>query len=428
MKSNETTLHDSIEKALAAQAGKAYWSAIEHYTAVLNETVPDAEQGTVHELRLQALAERGRLLHLLGEQQAALAGFNQYYLEANSCDQAVEALVLIGEQQQYMGFFHKALEAHREGLQLAEALNLTPGRAKALHGIGITLHSLGQPDNALYKLQNAKALFHQLDDQHQEMRVLNAIGLVYHDMGRIDRAIVAYESALDIAREIGERETALLLNNIGECYQDLQWMERALVYHREALNLAESVQLPSVEADIRRNLGVDLCALTRIDQGILYLRQSLRLSKGTNDPDGAMQALYSLALAELRRGFASRAYTYITELSQTAESQLARAYQARALHGLGLYYERREEIAVAVEKWHEALFLAQETGQRLLLWQLHALLANVATDRSLKQVHQQIAVEIIKQISDPIEDVDLRETFLHAPLVQPVFQGLETGD
>ena len=71
--------------------------------------------------------------------------------------------------------------------------------------------------------------------------------------------------------------------------------------------------------------------------------------------------------------------------------------------------------------WQEALFLAHETEQRFLCWQLHVELAHIAPNPNLCTVHLNMAREIINQIATPIEDEELRRSFLQAPLVQAVF-------
>jgi ATP/maltotriose-dependent transcriptional regulator MalT len=107
-------------------------------------------------------------------------------------------------------------------------------------------------------------------------------------------------------------------------------------------------------------------------------------------------------------------------LLELAREKNARAYEADALHALGMCYKLRGDVAQAEQYWQQASFLAHETEQRMLLWQIHAAMAEVATMPGLADVHRRIAAEVIEQIVYPIADKKLREKFLTAPRVKAV--------
>ncbi|MCI0396633.1 MAG: tetratricopeptide repeat protein [Chloroflexi bacterium] len=419
-----------LEQAAAAANAKEYFQAIQLYTDLLAQTNPQAASAHLRESRLIALRERGRLFYLLGEQEAALAGYEQYYLEAGSSHHAVDALVLIGNQCIYMGLSTRALEALREALQLAEALNYTAGRAKALGGIGLVYSYLGRPEEALTHLKKSMSLFEQVDDKVEQARSWNRIGVSHIRLGEVDKAIAAFKASIARARQVGELEPIVLetgisaLGNLGECYQNLFDMEQAMIYHQEGLGIAESRELPNLEADLCRNMGVNLRYLDRVEEGIEYLYRALKISRETGQPDIELQSLYSLALAEIQRGNLERGREQAMELRRLAEQGNTRGYLADALHALGLYYQARGDEEAAQQMWQQALFLAHETGRRMLLWQVHAALAAIAPNADLAAVHNRIAAEVIEQIVHPIEDEALRQKFLQGPPVRAVLEKL----
>ena len=91
-----------LEQATAAANANEYLKAIQLYNDVLVATVPRSNDQQIREARLTALRERGRLFTLLGQPQAALASYEQYYAEADKSMHAVDALVAIGNQCAYM--------------------------------------------------------------------------------------------------------------------------------------------------------------------------------------------------------------------------------------------------------------------------------------------------------------------------------------
>ncbi|MCA9956558.1 MAG: tetratricopeptide repeat protein, partial [Anaerolineales bacterium] len=159
-----STHEQQIEKAeMAAQAGR-FWEAVDHYTEILASTDPQTGDTSIKNARLISLKERGNLLSELGEQIAALAAYEQYYLESGTSQHAVEALVLIGNRSRGLGQYGRSISACQEALDLSVALNYTPGRAKALSGLGGTYLLQGEVTLAVNYLKQATALFEQLHD------------------------------------------------------------------------------------------------------------------------------------------------------------------------------------------------------------------------------------------------------------------------
>ncbi|HSG17255.1 MAG TPA: tetratricopeptide repeat protein [Anaerolineae bacterium] len=412
--------------AAAAVADNEHTRAIGLYTRLLTITSPRASDLVTADIRLEALRERGRLFNLLGEPQAALAAYEQYYVEAGDSRHAVDALVAIGNQCTYMNLTDRALEAQRDALRLAESLGYTSGRAMALGGIGLVYNYLDRSEEALTYLHKALTLFDQLGDRAEQARGWNRIGVAHVRLGQLDKAILAFRSSSELAHDVGDsgpvvQEMAVIsLNNLGECYQNLFDMEQALATHRKGLSMAQTTDLPYLEADLARNLGVDLRFLGLIEEGIEYLHRSLELSLETNQPDVEVQAMYSLAMAELQRGNWIEARAMAERLQAKAEPNNNKGSLAEALHALGHAQRQMGDLSAAQGCWQQALFLAHETGRRMLLWRLHAALAEVAGGQELAGVHNQIAAEIIRQIANPIEDLELRQKFLEAKPVSAV--------
>lgn len=416
------TLQQLLQEASTAVQNNEPALAVQLYKDVLSQSAQN-DDPAAHEIRLQALTEYGRLLSELGDQEEALATFNQCYLEAGTSHQAVDALALLGNQYSMMGQQFKALEVNEEALQLAIALNYTAGRAKALMYRGWTQLSLGRAAESIANLDKAQALFRQIDDNLGQMQSASRIGIVHMSEGALDKAIVAFELSLTLSREIGNRETAISLGNLGECYQNLFDMEKALIYHQEGFAIAERTQLQAVMTDLCRNLGVDLYYLGRTEEGLDYLHRALSMSQDIDRPDLLYQALYSLALAQVEQGQTDAARQHGQELRALAEANNARGYVGNSLHILGLCHEKEGDFASAEQAWQQAIFLAHETNWRVLLWQLHAALSRISANPALAEIHNQIAAEVIQQIIYPIEDESLKQKFLSAPPVQAVLSG-----
>jgi tetratricopeptide (TPR) repeat protein len=415
----------ALSAAIAAENAGDHPQAIQSYTALLAQIANHPADATLDEARLTAVRERGRLLNFVGEEEAAIASYQHYQREAAPGRYTVEALVLMGNQYCYMGQYQQAIETLQEALQLAEASNYTAGRAKGYGGLGLTHVYLGRPEEALTYLTKSLALLEQLGDTVEQARTWNRVGVTHMRLGQVDKAIVALREAATLARQKTNADslafelTIHTLNNLGECFQYLFDMEQALIYHHEGLALAAG-KMFYLEADLCRNIGVELCYLDRVAEGIDYLHRSLKLAQSINQYNIAMQALFSLALAEIQQGDLVTGYQHARQLKDKAEQGHARGDLADALYALGLYHRLSGDPDTAQQLWQQALFLAHETARRMLLWQIHAELARVTTNPQLAGVHNRIAAEIIQQIAYPIADKTLRDHFLQAAPVASI--------
>lgn len=414
------TLKQLFDQANQAKQQHDVAAAIQFYTAVLDESDAKTDQAEEIEIRLSALRLRSMLQRRLGKQEAAMGSLQQMRQEARTPQQIAISIEWIGQQHSSMGQHDKAMGLHREALQLAETVNYTYGRALALQGFASTYFFLGRYEESLSHIEKALSLFRQIDNIEEKSRTWNLLGMLRHRQGQLDKSIAAFQEALALARNIGEWEIAITLTNLGESYQFLYDMQKALVYHQEALVLAEKINQPTMEVDLRRNLGVEMSYLGQTSEGIDSLRQSLRLSEVVGQPFLTYQVLYSLAQAEHGRGHIDKAEEYGQRLFDLAEQNNTRDFRAQAMHVLGLCAQGRDDLLTAEQFWQQALFLAHETGQQTLLWQLHAGLANIAPNPALAHTHYRIAAEVIEQIIYPIEDEDLRQTFRTAQPVKAV--------
>lgn len=420
-----STYEQQIEQARIATQDGRFWDAVEEYTKVLASTDPQTTDAAEKNARLTCLKERGHLLSELGEQVAALAAYEQYYLEAGTSQHAVEALVLIGNRSRGLGQYGRSLTACQEALDLSTALNYTPGRAKALAALGGTYLLKGDVAQAANYLNQANALFEQLNDISGQVQSSTQMGVAHATTGQLHKAILAFQKSLHLARQVNRRSSLVAsLNNLGECYQLLFATEQALACHREGLALAEEANFRLLEADLCRNLGLDLAQKQQWAESEAYLQRAYTLAKEHKSPEIFQHTLY--ALARLALAQADRDGREYAEALAAPEAGKSHWHRANGLYVLGGFERLAGNISAAEELWQRAIFLAHETENRMLLWQLHAALAQIARQPNLAAVHYRIAAEVIQQIAEPFTDEVLKAGFLGAEAVTAVLSQLPT--
>ena len=408
-------LQQLVEEAQKLVTDNQPQQAAHVYAEIITRTDEGTEDSpALKAIRFKALAERGRILYDLGDVDTALACHQQYLHEADDNHHRVRALEALGTTLRHTGRFQEAREHYQASLALAEKIMYPSGRAKALEGLGTYHHLLGHDDEAQRCLTMAYTLFKSAGDIGGQVTTLNWLGLV-QSYGEIDKAIATFNEALLLARKINRwNDVVILLDNLGENYQELFAIEKAVQIHQEALQLAEEKQLNFILSDLYRNLGVELGYLERFEEATHYLLLALEMSQQAKDVEIEAQVLYSLAVTETGQGHVSQAEQLARRLNELADDRKSTRFQARGRYAAGLVKQKQGDLLAAAAQWQEALFLAHQSHQQSLLWQVHASLAGISDSSGLAMVHWRIAAEIIQQIAHPIQDEPLKQTFLQA--------------
>ncbi|VEP15844.1 Tetratricopeptide repeat protein (fragment) [Hyella patelloides LEGE 07179] len=122
--------------------------------------------------------------------------------------------------------------------------------------LGNAYGSLGQYQRAIDYYQQALEIARDIGDREYEGHSLGNLGLaygyeghslgslgnVYSSLGKYQRAIDYYQQALEIAQDIGDRgHEGRSLGNLGLAYGSLGEYQRAIDYHQQALKIARDI-------------------------------------------------------------------------------------------------------------------------------------------------------------------------------------------
>lgn len=153
-------------------------------------------------------------------------------------------------QAQYDTSFHYYQQAYQAFQQLGDGL----GQLRALINMAIVHNLLGQFDDAITCLQDARSWSHSLHEAVWESWVLNELGINYKDLGQWDNAQAHLEQALAMSRTLNrQRGIATALANLGELFLLLGQTAAAERHYQEARQLAGS---PFMTIEVLGNLGL----------------------------------------------------------------------------------------------------------------------------------------------------------------------------
>ena len=215
-----------------------------------------------------------------GEEQKALDYMNQALLLWRAAgERRGEAATLnaIGVVYDDLGQQQDALNDYNQALALRRAIGDSNGEAETLSNIAGVYNAPAEKQKALDYYNQALSLDRASGDKDGAARTLNNMGLVYEDLGEKQKAMESYNEALPIRREVGDRGgEASTLNNIGNLWDDLGDKQKALSYYFQALPLAIAVKDPIREAQVYRNLMLNL-KVPKPALAIFYGKQAVNL-------------------------------------------------------------------------------------------------------------------------------------------------------
>lgn len=420
-----SALTEQYARAQAAAENNQFNEAIQLYTELLDVIPDDVASTASKQLRLDTLQARGDVLGLCQMPKAAIADYEQWRTEAGTKSELIDILDKTAKKYALIGVHAKAAELYQEALAFAQIVTTTPLQDATLHaGLGSLYLKTGRLEEADKQYELAIKLFEKISEKAPMANACNGYAISLNRQGKWDKSLAAYQKALEINRELGQSfQTAIVLSNMGEVYQQLFDLEQSYQYHQEALSMLtdeDKSRTPAFLCDLYRNIGIDLYNVNKVEEGVTYLERAQRVNESARNEDVTLQLLVSFAMAELKRGNISESQRKATACIEQAQVSGARLHKARALYILGLGQQAAGDRDAAEQTWQQTIFMAHETGQKMLLWRTHAALADNATTTDIARVHRQLAREIIQQLTEAISDESLRQKFLSTPLIQSV--------
>lgn len=173
-----------------------------------------------------------------------------------------------------------------------QILQVQPGQAGALQGLGLIAHQMGRHDAAIALLEQAVA-------SAPSAAAYGSLGNMLQARGRLDAAVVAYRKALALKADFAEGH-----NNLATALHGQGLLDEAVVSYRKAVDLKPDY------VDAHSNLGVALQAQGHMEAAIASYRRTIELKPDFVNPHVnlgvALQELGLLAESQesLRRALA----------------------------------------------------------------------------------------------------------------------------
>jgi CHAT domain-containing protein/Tfp pilus assembly protein PilF len=238
-------------------------------------------------------------------------------------------------------------------------------RALELRQQGVAFYHAGQYAEALAAFEEALAIYQQLGDRAGEGQTLNNIGAVYGDQGQYAQALDYYTQALEIQREVSDRASeGTTLHNMGGVYYDQGQYTAALDHYTQALEIRREVGDRAGEGITLIGIGMVHCAQGQYAAALDYHTQALIIARGARDRAGEGAALYNIGIVYHYQGQYTQALDNYTQALAAARETGYRRGEGRILYIIGTLWRDQRQYELAQDYLNQALSIQRAIGDR----------------------------------------------------------------
>ena len=333
------------------------------------------------------LALEGERLCQKGDHPAGVRSFRAAIERGTTDLRTLSAIYSqLGNAHFHLREYEKALDCHRQDLELARSLGDRLGEGKANGNVGNTLKVIGKFDEAIVHCTEHLKVSRDLGNRMGEARALYNLANIHHTQGKhlgrsrhrgpgdlspeveksLCRAVELYEENVRLVRELGDRASeGRAYGNLGNTHHLLGNFTKAVEYHAQRLIIAREHNDTAAQCRALSNLANANVFLGEFETGLEYYEQTRAVARELNDTATEAHACFNLANT---RTFLQRheeaVELYLEYLSLVQHVHDGGVGEGRAYWSLGHVYTVLGKYAEALEYTEHHLRVSRALGDR----------------------------------------------------------------
>ncbi len=323
---------------------------------------------------------------------------------------AMWALLVMGNVHADLRDYAQSDSAFHRVITLSQTLQNRKLEAHARSGLGRIYNESGRLLEAQAQLQQALAIYSNLEEEFEQARVLRMMGLVERNLGNYAEALKLQSTALATLQGLQHpkpKQEAAQYTIIGLVYNLLGQHELARKYHRAAYERFKACHGRSADiAAALANLGETLVYLDSLPQAHACLQEALQQIAGPED--AAVRAEMFQMLGDLKlkqRDWQAGREMFEQALQINAEKGFTANLILNHL-GLGQFNLAGRSWKAADRDFEQAIALAANSGITAHIWK-----GLYGRGRALKA--QGRVTEALQQYEAAIDTIEATLTHLH---------------
>ena len=264
----------------------------------------------------------------------------------------------------FLSDFEKAKSYYMDQLKLTERgdlkkvypLDTILNRSASLGNIGIVYRIQGKLTKALKFFQQALEIHREIDDKEGKANALDNIGIVYGIQNKLTEALKFFQQALDIYLEIGDKKgEASALDNIGIIYRRQGNLDEALQHYQQALNIYRKIGGKKGEAHTLGNIGVVYLTQNKLTEALKFFQQTLDINQEIGDKGGEAKDFSNIGVVYQKQGKLTEALDHYQQALDIDQEIGYKGEEAKDLGNMGSVYQTQGKLKEALDHFKEAL-------------------------------------------------------------------------
>ena len=285
---------------------------------------------------------------------------------------------------------------------------------EALGALSIPLNiSYENKEELLRRKRINEYLLDNMQSKKEKMNILSELGSIYFLLSEPRKAIEFYEQALNISREIGDRQSeGNNLRNMGNSYFNLGEPRKAIEFYDQALNISREIGDRRSEGAALGNLGSAYYDLGEPNKGIKFQKVALEISREIGHRRGEGAALCNLGMVSLRLGKPQDAAKFFEQALKISREISDRQGERICLSSLGNACYFLGELSKAIKFQDQVLEISRKDGDKRTegnALMSMSLILNELGSRDKAIEYAKAAIKILEEIEDPNAEM-LRRT------------------
>lgn len=248
----------------------------------------------------------------------------------------------------------QALNYSDIALKLAAKTGFRKGEATSYLMLGSVYYDNGNFKTALECYFKSLTIRKELDDKRGTIQSLNNIGDAQINLGQYLNAIEAYQNAVEICNQTGEK-LLLKYNNIAAAYYLMGNYEKATDYYTMALKQFEVLGFKEKMINPYLGIGGINKVLGKYEKALEYYQKALQISQTVQNLGGRSKALTGLATIYEKLNKNDSALIFYQEALQIAEDLKDKSSIALSLMNVGNVFVHLKKYDSAIEFYEKAL-------------------------------------------------------------------------
>ncbi len=347
--------------------------ALRFYDRALNSirVSEQADRQTLVRKAMQTIKEKVEVMHLIGENEPALAEIKKgLFIAEKIGDKRARAdyLFLMSDVYGAISAYDQMLTSSKESYAIYQEINDLRGQAESLNNVGVVYDNLGNYDQALDHYSQALRIHADINDRKGAAICHNNIGHLHNNLGNYEKALDCYDKALVILENIGDRKgVAIAIDNIGAINGVQGDYAKALEYHHKSLEIKEEIGDRWGETVSLNNIGYIYGVQGDYAKALEHHNRSLKIKGEIDDLWGATGSLNNIASIYSILGDYVTALNYYNQSLSISGKIGYFASKAVSLNGIARLYAAQENFAKARECLIEAQNIVKDSGNKELL-------------------------------------------------------------